>query len=179
MRGRSALLITGVAVAGLVTAAPATAKPLDKGHFHDVYTDVFDCEGTPVQEDGDVYGNFLFNQRGPKHPFPYFRESVRGTIAWTNLNTGGAFTLKFTANRRDHTIVDNGDGTITITLFASGGDRYYDQNGKLVLKDTGHIRFAFEVDYNGTPGNPEDDQEVADSFRVVRESTGTQRHRGP
>ncbi len=172
MRGRFAVLIAGVAVAGLVTSTPATAAPLDKGHFHDVFTDFFDCDGTPVQQDVDVSGNFLFNQRGSKHPFPYFRESVHGTVAWTNLNTGGTYTVIFTSNARDHTIVDNGDGTITITQFVSGGARYYDQNGKLVLKDPGQSRFAFEVDFNGTPGNPDDDQEVPGSFRVVRDSTG-------
>ena len=49
----------------------------------------------------------------------------------TNLETGGTYTNVFTANSRDHTIVDNGDGTITITTFASGGSRFYDTNGKL------------------------------------------------
>ena len=88
---------------------------------------------------------------------------------WT---TGGTYTNVFTANSRDHTIVDNGDGTITITVFASGGSRFYDTNGKLVLKDPGQVRFAFDIDYNGTPGDPSDDVEVPDSFRIVRESTG-------
>jgi hypothetical protein len=41
-----------------------------------------------------------------------------------------------------------------------------------VLKDRGGIRFAFEVDLNGTPDDPFDDEEVADSFRVVLDSTG-------
>jgi hypothetical protein len=167
-----AFLITGLAVASLVASTPANAQPIDKGHFHDVFTsDVYDCDGTPAQDSGDVSGNFVFNQRGSS-PFPYYGESVRGTVVTTNLNTGGTYTNVFTGNSKDHTIVDNGDGTITITVFASGGSRFYDQNGKLVLKDPGEIRFAFEVDYNGTPGNPDDDQEVADSFRVVRDSTG-------
>ena len=78
----------------------------------------------------------------------------------------------FTANSKDQSIVDNGDGTITITVFASGGSRFYDQNGKLVLKDPGQTRFAFDVDYNGTPGNVDDDQEIDGSFRIVRDSTG-------
>jgi hypothetical protein len=42
----------------------------------------------------------------------------------------------------------------------------------LVLKDPGQTRFAVEIDYNGTPGNPDDDTEVPGSFRVVRPSTG-------
>src|SRR6187200_1880115 len=125
MRGRSALLITGLAITGSVLAStPATAKPIDKGHFHDVFTsDVYDCDGTPAQDSGNVFGNFLFNQRGSS-PFPYFRESVRGTVVTTNVETGGTYTNVFTSNGRDHTIVDNGDGTITITTFASGSSRF-------------------------------------------------------
>jgi hypothetical protein len=173
MKGPSAFLIAGFAVAGTVLAStPATAQPIDKGHFHDVSTsDVYDCNGTPAQDSVDVSGNFVFNQRGSS-PFPYFRESVHGTVVTTNLQNGGTFTNVFTANSRDHTIVDNGDGTITITEFASGGSRFYDTNGKLVLRDPGQFRFAFDIDYNGTPGDPSDDVEVPDSFRVVRDSTG-------
>jgi hypothetical protein len=173
MRGRSVSLIAGLAVAGTVLAStPATAQPIDKGHFHDVFTsDVYDCDGTPAQDAGDVSGNFLGNQRGSS-PFPYFRESLHGTVVTTNLETGGTFTNVFTASSRDHVITDNGDGTITITVFASGGSRFYDTDGNLVLKDPGQTRFAFDVDYNGTPSDPSDDVEVADSFRVVRASTG-------
>jgi hypothetical protein len=42
----------------------------------------------------------------------------------------------------------------------------------LVLKDPGQLRIAFDIDYNGTPGDPSDDIEVPDSFRIVRGSTG-------
>jgi len=173
MRRRSALLIAGLAITGTALAsAPATAKPIEKGHFHDVFTsDVYNCDGTPAQDSGNVSGNFVFNQRGSS-PFPYYRESVRGTVVTTNLDTGGTFTNVFTANSKDQTIVNNGDGTITITVFASGGSRFYDTNGKLVLRDPGEVRFAFDVDYNGTPGDPSDDVEIPDSFRLVRGSTG-------
>jgi hypothetical protein len=177
MRGRSAFLITGLAVASLAASTlaastPATARPIDSGHFHDVFTsDVYDCNGTPAQDSVDVSGNFVFNQRGSS-PFPYYRESVHGTVVTTNLNTGGTYTNVFAVNTRDHTIVDNGDGTITITDFASGGSRYYDTNGNLVLKDPGQVRYAFDINYNGTPGDPSDDVDVPGSFRIVRPSTG-------
>ena len=167
-----AFLITGLAVASLAASTPANAQPIDKGHFHDVFTsDVYDCDGTPAQDSVDVSGNFVFNQRGSS-PFPYYRESVHGTVVTTNLKTGGTYTNVFTANTRDHTIVDNGDGTITITDFASGGSRFYDTDGNFVLKDPGQVRFAVDIDYNGTPGDPSDDVDVPDSFRVVRASTG-------
>jgi hypothetical protein len=172
MTGRSVLLIAGLVTAGTVLASTASARPIDKGHFHDVFTsDVYDCDGTPAQDSGDVSGNFLFNKRGSS-PFPYYRESVHGTVVTTNLETGGTYTNIFTANSKDQRIVNNGDGTITITVFASGGSRFYDTNGKLVLRDPGEVRFAFDIDYNGTPGNPNDDVEIPDSFRFVRGSTG-------
>ena len=173
MSRRSGVLIAVLTIAGTVLAStPAFARPIDMGHFHDVFTsDVFDCEGTPAQDDVDVSGNFLGNQRGSS-PFPYFRGSVHGTVVTTNLETGGTYTQKFTANDRDHTIVDNGDGTITITLAASGSQGFYDADGKLVLRDSGHFRIAFDIDYNGTPGDPSDDTEVPDSFRLVKDRTG-------
>jgi hypothetical protein len=173
MRGRSALLIAGLAITCSVLAStPAIAKPIDQGHFHDVFTsDPYDCDGIPAQDAVDVHVNFTFNQRGSS-PFPYYRESLHGTGVTTNLETGGTYTNVFSSSSRDHTIVDNGDGTITITVFASGGSRFYDQDGNLVLKDPGQVRYAFDIDYNGTPGDPDDDIEVPDSFRIVRPSTG-------
>ncbi len=88
MRGRSVLVIAGLAIAAAVAAGtPAAAAPIDKGHFHDVFTgDVYDDCGFPAQDSGDVSGNFLFNQRGSS-PFPYYRESVHGTVVTTNLES--------------------------------------------------------------------------------------------
>jgi len=173
VKRRCGFLIAGLAVAGIVVAGtPASAQPIDKGHFHDVFTgDVYDCDGIPAQDSGDVSGNFVFNQRGSS-PFPYYRESVHGTVVTTNLATGGTFTNVFAISNKDHTIVDNGDGTITITIIGTGGSRFYDADGNFVLKDPGQTRTAVDIDYNGTPGDPNDDVEVPGSFRVVRSSTG-------
>jgi hypothetical protein len=167
-------LATGAVVtaAVLLTAVPATAQPIDRGQFVDSFdSGVYTCEGTPARDVGSVHVNFLLNQRGSS-PFPYSRESVHGSVTTTNLVTGGTFTNFFSTNTRDHTITDNGDGTITITDYGQGGSRFYDQFGKLVLKDPGTVRFAFDIDYHGTPGNVEDDTDVPDSFRIVRASTG-------
>ena len=90
----------------------------------------------------------------------------------TNLETGGTYTNVFTYNSKDQTIVDNGDGTITITVFATGNSRWYDASGELVLRDTGRSSFSFDIDYNGTPGDAEDDVEVPDSFQLLRTPAG-------
>lgn len=165
---------TVAATAALLTplSGTATATVVGKEHFTDSFTsDVYDCDGIPAQDSGTVRGNLTVVQRGSGE-FPYFREHVSGTVLTTNLDTGGTFTNVFSVNSHDHTITDNGDGTITITVHASGSSRFYDQFGRFVLKDPGQVWFAFDVDYNGTPSDPEDDIEVPDSFRVVRSSTG-------
>jgi len=175
VRLRTALLITGLTIAGsLAVSAPASAAPLDKGHFHDVFTDFFDCDSvTPVvhvRQDGDVHVNFTFNLRGGPNVFPYYRESASGTIVNTNLDTGGTYTNVFSMNSRDHKIVDNGDGTITITGQNSGKSSWYDTDGRFVLKDTGNFRYTVDIDYNATPGDASDDQEVPGSFQLVRDT---------
>ena len=146
---------------------------VERAHFTETFTDgPYDCGGLVMVEDlVTLHINFLVNQRGSS-PFPYFSETVRGTVVSTNLETGGTFTQVFTSNNRDHTIVDNGDGTITITVHSQGGLRAYDQFGNFVLADPGAFWFSFVVDYNDTPSDPSDDTEVEDSFQVVRESTG-------
>ena len=59
---------------------------------------------------------------------------------------------------------------VNIGIRLDGGSRYYDNAGHLVLKDPGSIRFQLLIDYNGTPGDPEDDVDL--DFNVIRESTG-------
>ena len=97
---------------------------------------------------------------------------MHGTVVTTNLNTGGTYTNIFSVNTRDHTIVDNGDGTITLTISSSGGTRYYDAHGNYVLKDPGTVRYAVDINYNGTPGDPHNYVVVPGSFRLVKPSTG-------
>ena len=153
-------------------AGPADARIIDSGHFTDSFgSDPFDCDGILAQSHTDVRVDFTLNQRG-SGPFPYYREHVHGTGVTTNLDTGGTFTNIFSASTKDHTITDNGDGTITITDHASGSSRFYDQFGNFVLKDPGQVRFAFDIDLNDTPEDLTDDFEVEGSFRVVRPSTG-------
>jgi hypothetical protein len=172
MKLRTALAAATVAAASVMTGA-AHATPIDSGHFTDAETETFDCDGTPAERVTVVDVQFTFNQRGGKNVFPYYRESVRGSNVFTNLDNGGTYSDHFTSNSRDHKIVDNGDGTITIYVQGSGTDVWRDTNGKVVLSDNGNIRFAFDIDFNDTPGNPDDDTEVPDSFRIIRDSTGT------
>jgi hypothetical protein len=168
---RAAVAACGLAlVGGLVVSAPAAAQPVEKGRFHDVFTEFFDCDGTPTRVDGDVSGNF----NGVRHGsgLVFFRDSVRGTLVYTNLNTLGTFTEIFRVNNRDAQVIDNGDGTLTIVVHATGSSRFYDTDGNFVLADPGQVRFQFMVDHGGTPDDPFDDVEIEGTFEIVRESTG-------
>ena len=173
MRTAATLAALVAVAASAATALPADARPIENAHFVNEFVDgPYDCDGlvTAVDE-GTVRFHVLGNLRGSS-PFPFYVENVNGTVVTTNLETGGTFTQKFATSGRDHTIVDNGDGTITVTVHAQGIVRYYDQFGTFVLKDPGALWFSFVLDYNGTPGDPSDDTEIEDSFQIVRPSTG-------
>ena len=166
--------IATAVLAAAVTAAPASAAPVEHQNVFDSFgSDVYDCDGTPAQDDYDVHMVVSGTQRGgPGHPFPYYQELGQGTAVTTNLATGGTYTNRFSFTGHDHLITDNGDGTITVMLYSSGSSRFYDSTGRLVLLDTGADRYAFDLDYHGTPSDPSDDTEVPDSFRALRPSTG-------
>jgi hypothetical protein len=166
----TAVVTVGLALlGGVLGAGPAAAQPIDKGEIHDVFTDFFDCDGTPTRIDGDVSGHFEFIKRGPG--LAYYGESVRGTVVFTNLDSGGTFTEIFSVHSKDLKITDNGDGTLTILVLATGSDRYYDTDGNFVLNDPGQIRFEVLIDDNGTPDDPFDDEEIA-QLGLVKGSTG-------
>jgi hypothetical protein len=153
-------------------AAPAEAKVLERGRFHDVFvSDPYDCGGTMAVDDIDVRGSFTGVVRGSS-PFPHYVQHVMGRVITTNLDTGGTLTQVFSNNFKDHSITDIGDGTITLVTVAAGGTRYYDQDGRFVLKDPGSVWFSVDINYHDTPGDPSDDTVVPDSSHLVKPSTG-------
>ena len=172
MRTAATVAATIVALAAAaVSALPAGARPIENANFVNEFVDgPYDCGGlTTAVDEGTVRFHVLGNLRGSS-PFPFYVENVNGTVVTTNLDTGGTFTQKFADSGHDHTIVDNGDGTITITVHGQGIVRFYDQFGRLVLKDPGALWTSFALDYNGTPGDPSDDTEIEGSFQVLRPS---------
>lgn len=167
---RNSILCALVTAALLLTATPAVGAPIAKGHFHDVVTEhIDDLCGVEGQLDRDASGSFLFNARG-QDKVGYFRESLRETLVWTNLETGKSFTEVFTAASRDAEVSDNGDGTLTILVRASGGYHSFDSDGKLFLRDPGTTWILLLIDEGGTPDDPLDD--VLTVLNTVKESTG-------
>jgi len=150
---------TAVVVAGLLGGATtAAAAPVERGRFHDAGSELHAGEcGIDVLYTWDISGSFLGVATGPDG-LVRFRDSIRGTTTYTNVETGRSYTGVFTAASRDLRVSDNGDGTLTITSQAGGTEKWYDGDGKLVLMNPGLIRWQILVDDAGTPSDPYDDE---------------------
>ncbi len=162
-------------VAGSLSFAPeAVARPIDQGTFHDEFTDEFDdfcgVEGLHVTADVSIDGRFLMNIRKPGTA-PYYQERITITEVDTN-DDGDSVTSVTGVLQRDLKITDNGDGTVTILVLATGPANMYDNStGKAIARDPGQIRFEILIDLNGTPTNPDDDEFIA-FLGQVKGSTG-------
>jgi hypothetical protein len=158
-----------ISINGAVSAAP-----LDHGQFHDEFSDVVtdfcDVSGLSVQIDGVVDGKFLVNRRG-RDGLAYFLEHIHVSRALTNLNNGTTISDDERTVSKDLKVVDNGDGTLTITVLATGNFVLSGADGKAIARNPGQVRFQLLVDDNGTPTDPFDDGEP-EFLGFVKGSTG-------
>ena len=72
---------------------------------------------------------------------------------------------------KDLRVTDNGDGTLTILILATGNTVHYGEDGKAIAWNPGQQRIEILVDHGGTPTDPSDD-EFLEFLGVVKESTG-------
>jgi hypothetical protein len=173
------LLATGAVAAAVslaLPALPAAAAPPDRGHVLVEIIDVDETttlqnfcgiEGLTVTQHDVFSGREAFTFRGPD-AIPYFTGTVHGVTTFTEPD-GTTVTIRSSGVNKDQRIVDNGDGTWTITAMGAGGFRVVGPNA--TLRDPGMLQFGVVIDPNGTPQDPDDDDVVAE-LGVVRESTG-------
>ena len=152
-------MVVAVMVAGL--AGPAGAAPLENVHVTESETE-FDaafCGDLNVQIDNHFTGHILLVLR---KGVPYFQANVRSTTVFTNVATGKTFTLVDTILEKDMEIVDNGDGTFTITIKVAGNTKVLGHDGRRLFLDTGLTLFQALFDNGGTPSDPFDDEFITD-----------------
>ena len=128
------------------------------------------CGDLTVRIDEDFRGAFLLNARGP-HGLAYGSETLHGTQVFTNLANGKTFTQIFNVVSKDLKVTDNGDGTLTILVLATGSGKVYGPDGNLLFNDPGQIRVEILIDHGGTPTDPADD-EFLEFLGEVKGSTG-------
>jgi len=175
-RTRTAAAVLGVLLAGsLAVAAPASARPLERGHFHDedtlVFHDLCGVEGLTVTDEITADGSFNTVAHGPDGLYDGLEVSRRDQIitdvatgAWVRVTNSGI-------SSKDLQVIDNGDGTLTITNFGAGNTVMYDSDGNVIAHDPGMTRVQILVDDAGTPTDPSDDQ-FLEFLGVVLGSTG-------
>jgi hypothetical protein len=155
-----------VAVAAILTmtAVPTAAgngPPEVQVHYSDVYDvllpDPSDpagsfCGGlTSVPLHVEIEGYFSIKDHGSNAPAPYFADRFRSTMAYTNPQTGLTYTVVRVRQSKDLKIVDNGDGTLTLTGLNTGSLWAYGPDGELLGRQNGLARETLLVDTLGTP----------------------------
>jgi hypothetical protein len=124
-------------------AAAASARVVFRDTFHEeetfVLNDFCDVEGLTVELSFVVDGRVHAVQRG--QGAPYFLEYVKRTEVYTNLANGKSVTGVVNALQKDLRITNNGDGTLTITILATGNAVLYDENGTPIARDPGQSGF--------------------------------------
>ena len=171
-RRLSVILALG-ATAAAVLAVAASAEPLLKESFHDEGTFVEEnfCDaGLTVDGSFVVDGRVLGVAHGPDG-LAYFLEHVHATVTFTNRANGKTVTLTSRVVSKDLRVTDNGDGTLTILILATGNDVLYGPDGKAIGRNPGQIRFEILIDHAGTPTDPFDDVFLAE-LGLVKGSTG-------
>jgi hypothetical protein len=172
-RRLSAILALG-AVAAVMLAAAASAGPVIRETIHEeetlVLEDFCDVPGLTVELTSTLDVSLHAVQHG-QQAAPYFVSHGTRTDVFTNLVNDKSVTGVLVVNEKDLRITDNGDGTLTILILATGNAVLYGEDGKAIARDPGQIRFEILIDAAGTPSDPSDDEFLA-FLGVVKESTG-------
>jgi hypothetical protein len=169
-RARSARLgtLSVLLACGLLLAMiqPAAAQPIERSHEHIVETfeDVV-CD-IPVTITLDIIENI--HVRLAKSGFPLFQTTGPGTITITNPATGKSVVVRFTGAVKDLTVVDNGDGTITLRTAVTGiPEEVRLSDGTVAIRDVGRVVFVTVLDYGGTPTDTEDDVFISQTVESI------------
>ena len=90
------------------------------------------------------------------------------TSTYTNLANGTDVTDDSRTVPSDLHVTDNGDGTLTILVLATGNFSVYGEDGKAIARNPGEV-LELLVDHGGTRRSCDD---VELDFTLVKESTG-------
>ena len=167
-------LITMLAIAALAAAALASAAGAGQPSrfaIHDEYAfeeeDFCDVAGLTVAISGVLDMTVKVMPRGAAG-LDYFAQ--HGTQSETLTANGTSLTSLANVNEKDLDVTDNGDGTVTVLIVATGNAVLYGPDGKAIARNPGQTRLELVFDDNGTPDDPFDDIEL--SREIVKGSTG-------
>ena len=167
------LVLVASAAATLVATASAGGQlfrePIDEIEIH-VEEDFCGADGLTVE--------FARHTVGTVHAVPhgrdglvYFGFNLKIAEIVTNLANGNSVSSFATVRDKDQRVTDNGDGTLTILVLATGNAVLYGEDGKAIARNPGQVRYELLIDHGGTPNDPSDD-EFIEFLGDVKGSTG-------
>jgi hypothetical protein len=103
--------------------------------------DFCEVSGLTVRVEGVVDGKFLVKPQG-RDGLVHFMDHVHVSSVRTNVaDPTKSVSDDERAVTKDLKVVDNGDGTLTITVLATGNFVVYGGNGKAIARNPGQVRF--------------------------------------
>lgn len=129
-----------------------------------------EVEGLTVRFDISRVGMVNAVPHGPDG-LVYFGFNLKVTEVVTNLANGNSVTSFSTVRDKDLRVTDNLDGTLTILVLTTGNSVLYGEDGKVIARNPGQVRFEILIDNGGTPTDPSDD-EFLEFLGLVKGSTG-------
>lgn len=160
------------AAAAAVLAATASGGRAFNETIH--YEGEFAVEGFCDVQGLTVEIAFVLDLR--VHAVPHGRDRLvyflqHGERTETLRANGRTLTSRALVTERDLRVTDNGDGTLTVLVLATGNATLYGEDGTAIARNPGQIRFELLVADGGTPGDPSDD-EILEVLGLVKGSTG-------
>jgi len=172
MQLRRLTLLLAATAAVFATAASAGQALHDAIHEEGTFVETNFCDVPGLT----VRTSFVLDIRVQAVPkgrdgLLYFLQHGTETDVLTNVANGKSVTSVANVIEKDKRIIDNGDGTLTILIMATGNATLYGANGKAIARNPGQLRFGLLIDHGGTPNDPSDD-EVIEDLGVTKGSTG-------
>ena len=161
---RVSAILALVVVAALVLAAAASAGPPVRDTIHVVGNDIVledfcDVEGLDVTLDFVMDIRVHIVPHGPDGLEYFLQHGTRTEVLSAN---GTSLTSFSRVTEKDMRVTDNGDGTVTVLILATGNTVLYDENGRAIARNPGQTRLVIVFDENGDELSRE----------IVKESTG-------
>ena len=91
-----------------------------------------------------IDGRFTIRSHG-RDQLAYYQEHSTITEVITNVATGEHVTRVERVLDKDLRVTDNGDGTLTVLVLATGNSTVYDESGKAIARNPGQVRYALLI----------------------------------
>ena len=169
------LLTAGISLLTVGSAVAAPPQPVVIEQPTQREDDFCGVDGLVVETTLVVEGRWRFVQHGPDG-LAYYLENVRSTTSFARVAADGTAgpvvaTVVDRVVSKDQRVTDNGDGTLTVQVLATGNSVLYDAAGRVLARNPGQVRFSLLVDHGGTPTDPSDDGDP-EFLGIDKESTG-------